>query len=292
MPTIFPVYIFKGDETYLKKEAVENLKKALLVKGSEAFNFNIYEIGKCDLREALNTVRSAPFISGKRLVVFRAAPLISEKEKDMIIEYAMNPSKNCCLIIDIPKEQMQGRFYGDIRQYAEEMSFMPLSGNRLLSWIQKEIKKRGKSIHHDAAVLLCEIRRNDTEGLINEIDKLVSYIGKRALVSKEDVEAVTDGSASRGIFEITDALSRKDAKEALIIADKLLKTRKTAPEILGLIGWQVRKIKRAKDRRVFTEKNTDKVLEYLLEADRGIKTGHIKPRAALEALIIKICAGK
>ena len=292
MPTNFPVYIFKGDEKYLKKEALENFKKALLGKGSEAFNFNVYDIGKCELKEALDTLRSAPFISGKRIVVLRDAGSASEKEKDMIVEYAENPSKNSCLIIDISKQELQSDFYGNIRRYAEEVSFTPPKGGRMILWIQKEVKKRGKSIHNDAAVMLGEIKQNDPDGLVNEIDKLAAYIGKRTVISREDVEAITGGSVSRNIFELVDAMSRKDTKAALLITHELLKTKKAVPEILGMIGWQIRKIKREKDRRVFTKKEADKALGSLLEADRGMKTGQMKPQDALEALIIKICAGK
>jgi len=292
MPTNLPIYIFKGDEKYLKKEAVENFKKALLKMGSEAFNFNIYDAGKCDLKEVVSILRSVPFISGKRLVVLRDAASASIDEKNMLLEYAKNPSKNSCLIIDIPKEGLDSDFYGNIRRYAEEISFTPPKGGRMVLWIQKEIKKRGKSIRNDAALLLSEIKIDDQDGLINEIEKIVSYIGRRPVVSKEDVETIVGGSASQNIFELVDALSRKDAKQALIISDKLLKTKKAVPEILGMIGWQIRKIKRAKDRRVFTKKEVDKAIEYLLETDQEIKTGHIKPQDALLALIIRISAGK
>lgn len=291
MPTNLPVYIFKGDEIHLKKEAVDSFKKALLGKGSEAFNFNIYYAGKCGMEEVVGTLRSAPFVSGKRLVVLRDAAAASEDEKDMLVEYAKNPSKSSCLIIDIAKEDLESDFYGNIRRYAEEVSFTPLAGGRLAPWIQKEIKKRGKSMRSDAAALLAEIKQAEQDGLINEIEKLISYIGKRPAVLREDVEAVTGGSASQNIFELVDALSRKDAKEALIISGKLLKTKKAVPEILGMIGWQIRKIKRAKDRKVFTKKEIEKSLEYLLEADQEIKTGRIKPQDALETLIIRICAG-
>ena len=320
MPTNLPVYIFKGDEKYLKKEALENFKKALLGKGSEVFNFNTYDVGKCDLKDVLGTLRSAPFISGRRLVVLRDAGAASEKEKDLLVEYAKNPSKGSCLIIDISKEELRSDFYGRIRRYAEEVSFTSPKGERMVSWIQKEVKKRGKAMRYDAAVLLGEIKQDDADGLINEIEKLVSYVGKRPMVSKEDVEKITGGSASRNIFELVDALSRKDAKEALIVSSELLKTKKAVPEILGMIGWQLRRIKKAKallkkgaprqaiseecnipsyqterflkEIRSFTQKDIDKNLEYLLEADCGIKTGHIKPQDALEMLIIRICTNR
>ena len=72
MSRIFPIYLFTGDDGHLKKESVEKLKKALLGRyGSEAFNFDAYDMGKCDIREAMDTLRSTALISGKRLVLLR-----------------------------------------------------------------------------------------------------------------------------------------------------------------------------------------------------------------------------
>ncbi|MBU4375931.1 MAG: DNA polymerase III subunit delta [Candidatus Omnitrophica bacterium] len=291
MPAISPVYIFKGDEKYLKKEAIEKLKTALLEKGSEAFNFNTYEMDRCDAKDILDALRSAPIISAKRLIVISSFVSASEKEKSLIAEYAKNPSKNSCLVIDLSMEELQGDFYASIRAYAKEMAFIPPKGDRLVSWIQAEFKKRAKPIRYEAAAMLAEIKEEDMGGLINEIEKLVAYAGKEPLVTKDHVEKLTGVSLMRSVFDLVDALSMKDAKRSLLISNELLKARKAVPEILGLIGWRLRKVKRVKDARVFTKKEIDKSLECLLEADYGIKTGHLKPQDALEMLIIKICSG-
>lgn len=319
MPAISPVYIFKGDEKYLKKEAIEKLKKALLKKESEAFNFNVYEIGRCDAKDILDALRSAPVVSAKRLVVIRGFGSASEKEKDLIAEYAKNPSKNSCLVIDLSKEELQGDFYASIRPRAKEVAFMPPKGGKLISWIQAEFNKRAKPIRYEAAALLAEIKEEDMDGLINEIEKLAAHAGRQPAVTKDHVEKMTGSSAMRGVFDLVDALSVKDAKSSLLISHELLKAKKPVPEILGLVGWQLRRVRKVKglmekgssektisekcrvpqnrmgrllkDAGVFTKKEIDKSLERLLEADYNIKTGHLKGQDALETLIIRICIG-
>ncbi len=320
MPAIFPVYIFKGDEKYLKKEAVEKLKKALLKKGSEAFDFNIYDIERCATGEVLNALRSAPLMSPKRLIVVRDISFLSEKEAESIVEYAKNPSRNSCLVIDLSREELQGDFYANIRPYAKEVAFTPPKGEKLISWIREEFKKRGRPIRYEAAAILAEIKEEGADGLINEIEKLVSYAGKRPMVTKEDVEKLTGGPVMQSVFDLVDALSVKDCKRSLFISNELVKTKKAVPEILGLVGWQLRRLGRVKDlvakgssekiisekcrvpydrmekflkdARLFTKKEIDKCLGYLLEADYGIKRGHLKGQDALEMLIIKICRGR
>ncbi len=318
MPRIFPIYLFTGNDDYLKREAVKKLKKALLEKDkSEAFNFNVYDIGKCDIREVIDTLKSAPFISKKRLVLLGCVDAATKEEKLAIVKYAKNPSGNSCLMLESSAREFKGEFYKEIVRYAREISFTLPKGNRITGWIQREIRTRGKAIRYDAVLLLKELKQDDIDGLRNEIDKLITYIGKRQVISREDVKSLVGSSASRNVFEFVDALSRKDAKEALAITREMFKTKKAIPEILGMIGWQLRRIKRAQELlkkgasgesagikcnvppfyierfireiKSFTAGEIDRNIDHLVDADYSIKRGYLKPQDALELLIVKIC---
>lgn len=321
MPRIFPTYIFTGNDEHLKKEAVEKLKKALLEgKSGEAFGFNVYDADKCDIGEVIGTLRSAAFISGKRLVLIRNIDAASFDAQKAVAEYVKNPSKDSCLVLDFAKTEAKSPVYKEIRKHAREVSFNFPTGDQVTGWIQKEFKSKGKIIRYDAANLLKEIKKDDMSALRTEIDKLSTYVGTRAAISVEDVEKLVGSSVSRGVFDFVNALSSKDAKKALAIANELLRSKKAIPEILGMVGWQFRRIKKAqrlikkgnfarvpasnsdipsffmqrftREIRSFTERELDRNIDYLLEADRSIKSGYAKPQDALELLIMKICSGK
>ena len=321
MPRIFPIYFFTGDDDYSKKEAVRKLKKALLGKNeSEAFNFDTYDIGKCDIREVIDMLKSASFNSGKRLILLRRVEAITKEEGQAIIKYAKNPSKSSCLVLEFSGREFQRRLYKEVIKRAREISFVLPKGRGITVWVQKEFKKRGKLINYNAASLLKELKENDITGLRCEIDKLVTYLGRRPAVSVEDVKILVGSSASGNVFEFVDALSKKNASKALIIAKEMLRTKKAIPEILGMVGWQFRRIKKAreyikegasnqkasikcnvspffverfiKEIKSFTTGEIERNIEYLLNADYDIKRGYLKPQDALELLIIKICTGK
>jgi len=318
MPRIFPIYLFTGDDDYLKKEAIQKLKKALLGKnGSEAFNFNAYDGEKCNIREVIDTLRSTPILSGRRLVLLKHIDMAAKDVQESILEYAKNPSRNACLVLDSSKEELEEKFYRDIKRYAREISFIVPKDNRIIGWIQREVKKRGKVIHYRAAELLKELKIDDINGLRCEIDKLIAYTGTRPTILREDVEKIVGSSVSRSIFEFIRALSRKDARQALAITGELLTAKKAIPDILGMIGWQFRRIKKAKELlkkgssgknvsvkcnippfymerfiseiKSFTAKELDRNIDYLLDADYSIKKGYARPQDALELLIIKVC---
>ena len=321
MPRIFPIYLFTGDDGYLKREAVGKLKKALLGSGgSEAFNFNAYIIGKCDIREVIDTLKSAPFISEKRLVLLKHINAATKGEQQAIVKYVNRPSKSSCLVLESSGREFSGEFYREILKYAREVSFTLPKGNRVTAWIQKEVKAGGKAIRYDAALLLKELKQDDIDGLRQEIDKLITYIGGRHLISGEDVKVLIGSSAPRNVFAFVDALSRKDAKEALAIAKEMFRTKKPIPEILGMIGWQFRRMRKAqellkkgasgksagakcnvppfymerfmKEIKSFTAGEIDRNIGHLVNVDYSIKRGYLKPQNALELRIVNVCTGR
>jgi len=318
MPRIFPVYLFTGDDEFLKKEAVNKLKKALLGgKKSEALNFHVYDAKKSDIRDVMDALRSAPFISEKRLVVLNNIDALAHKTERTVIEYVERPSKTACLVLESPQVEPKGAFYKELQGYVRHAPFVVPRGSRIIDWVQKEARDRGKIIRRPVAQLLKELKKGDINGLRNEIDKLVTYAGRRDVISREDVEVLVGSSPSRGVFDFVHALSKRDAKTALAISRELSRTKKPVPEILGMIGWQFRRIKKAQDLlkkgdsgrsacakckippffverfmkeiKSFSSGELDRNIDYLLDADNSIKRGYAKPQDALELLIVEIC---
>ncbi len=319
MPRIFPVYLFTGDDDFLKREAVQKLKKALLgAEKSEAFDFDVYEVGTCDIQKVIGLLRSHPFVSEKRLVVLKGVDRASKGEQKTLIEYTKNPSVNACLLLESSGREFSNAFYRKLVTHAREISFVLPKGNNIVPWICKEVKKCGKSIRHDAAVLLKELKEGDTPVLRNEIDKLVTYVDGRSVLTREDVEKLVGGSVSHSVFEFVDALSRRNAKEALAAAKELFETKKAIPEILGMIGWHFRRIKKAqrlleqgasgrkasvrcnvppfyierfiKEIRSFRKGEIKKNIARLVDTDYSIKRGLLKPYDALQLFIVEVCS--
>ncbi|MBN1872468.1 MAG: DNA polymerase III subunit delta [Candidatus Omnitrophica bacterium] len=318
MPRIFPIYLFTGDDHYLKRQAISKLKEVLLRAGSEAFNFDVYEAHDCLIEEVVKNLYSVPFGSGKRLVVLRSAELLHNHAQDILVGYAKNPSPHSCLVMETSKRDIPHQFRDNIHKHVREVSFAVPKGKQLIPWIIKEFKDRKKTIDVSALNILKEIGDEDIDYLRNEMDKLATYVGRSSNVTKKDVENIIGHNHSDNIFEFINALSRKDLRGTFSAKDKLLRSKKSVPEILGMIGWQFRRIKEAKlmmangrtyaqtsktlrvpsfyierfmnEIKSFTIKEIDRDMEYLLETDYNIKRGVMKGPEALEFFIVKVCS--
>ena len=183
MPRIFPIYLFTGDDDYLKRQATSKLKKALLTKGSEAFNFDVYEAPHCDIDEVVKSLYRPPFGSNKRVVLLKGVESLTEHAKRILLRYAQGPSNNSCLLLEASKRGISPKFRGSIEGYVREVSFMVPKGREWTPWINREFKDRKKTVHNDALRLLRDIGDEDIDALRNEIDKLVTYVGRRSTVT-------------------------------------------------------------------------------------------------------------
>ena len=89
-------------------------------------------------------------------------------------------------------------------------------------------KGEGKRITDDAIRSLIEHTGSDMNSIKNEIDKLISYTVDREDVTVSDVEALCVGNSEGHIFEMIDAISRKQQDRALHLYHELLENREPA----------------------------------------------------------------
>src|SRR3989338_1823550 len=100
------VFLFIGDDNYSKEEAVKTLSSSLKAADSNELDYKVFYGGKIDVMEALEHVKTVPFLSEKRLIVIKEFEKLSREDKDRISEYIKNPSKSTCLVLESPDESV------------------------------------------------------------------------------------------------------------------------------------------------------------------------------------------
>ena len=80
---------------------------------------------------------------------------------------------------------------------------------------------------------------SDTERIEQEIPKLGAYAGT-ATVTAADVRTLVNGAIEADVFELTQAVVRKDARTAVATLERLLADGNAVQQILALLLWQFR----------------------------------------------------
>jgi len=183
----------------------------------------------------------------------------------------------------------------------------------LTKWVVKVFKAFNKDIDMMTASQLVDSSELGMNEILNEINKVVLFVGDRTRVTAKDIEEVCTRSIKGRIFDLTDAIAGKDGSRAIKLLDDMVILKEPIPKILYMITRQFRQIlemkllmekglsvneaasqmgitpyaagKVLKQSKSFTVDTLKRAIEQSLELDIAVKTGMINDRIAVELLI-------
>jgi DNA polymerase-3 subunit delta len=204
------------------------------------------------------------------------------------------------------------------RGYARQ--FRPPTSGKLKRWITNRVKRKGGEIEASAAEELAAFVGSDLRLLDQELDKLTSYVDRARPITKADVHLLVSYVQQANVFEMVDALGRRDGDQALRLLHRLLEEGERPLPLFGMIVRQFRimiQIKDLAERGIpskkigaqlglhpfvakkgrqqsqnFSMEQLEIIYRKLLETDLAIKTGQMDQILALDMLIVGLSKGK
>lgn len=130
---------------------------------------------------------------------------------------------------------------GDARQFTTP------GGPALEQWIFERGRKLGCDVTPDAARMLALYAGRQLRLLAGELDKLATYVGPGGRIDAASVRLLTPVAQQARIFDLTDALARRERARALTILHELLDHGEAPIGLTAFIGSQVRTLLLVKD---------------------------------------------
>jgi len=311
-----PVLLMHGSQKFLVEESLKEIKKRLQSGPKEDLNYQEFQAEKAELSEILSAAETLPFISEKRLIVVKESEKLKFKDSAALMSYLKNPSATTCLVFVAGKVDKRSALYKGIKDYGKIDEYSRFSRSEYLSWINRKFFEQGKKASYKVANLILNSAGQDLNKLEQEIEKVSLYLGEQKEVREEDVNLLIEKTAEDRVFDLVDALGRREKAKALEIANRLLKAGESPVFLLNMIIRQFRLLLRTKallkrsvrgaemaktlrvlpfvaskmedQGRRFTEEEIVRIYELLLEADVSLKTSSRQPHIALDILINKI----
>jgi len=203
-------------------------------------------------------------------------------------------------------------------QYGRQRAFTPPRGAGLEDWLAKRARAAGAKLTPEAARLLVESSGEDLRLLAHEIDKLSTYVGRGGQIRLEDVCALTPIARQSRVFDLTDALARRDRTRALSLLHELLAHGESPLGIVALTAFQTRALLQVKTlaerglrapqiaqqagmapyvvekslplARQFTFAQLEAAHRRLFEIDTALKRSRTTPEMALDLLVLEFGA--
>lgn len=283
------VYLLAGEEDFLKDEFINNAKNKFLDDSNKELNFSSFSAKDTKIEDILSVAKTSPFIGKKRIVVIKDLDRLSQKGRDSLLSFLKAGQDSTCLILESVNSPSANRFLSAVSRYATIIRAQTPQYGALDRWIRQRVSFFNKGINKEAIGLLKELTGGKLDSLSGELEKIVSFIENRPEITVEDVEKVVGRNLKEDVFILVDYINTKDISRAVLLCKRLLQQGKKTTEIIGLMGWNFRKLLLANRQDNLKTEEFRKKLKLLFTADRAIKTGSSKPEFILDVLISRLC---
>ena len=220
---IEPCYLVQGEDILLYDEALKLIKNACNLSFEE-FNFQKFDDDTFSADLVLDALETLPFASEKKVVLLKNITKFSEDFKKKLVAYLKSPLPSTCLVIF----DFANKFDFLI---SEKISAKRLDEESLKNIVEEELSKSHKAIKKEALSLLLSYCCDYYSLIKNELKKLSD--APTDVITEKDIANMVTKETEYSVFELTEALSKKDAKKAVELLSLMDKDTKTFNLILN-----------------------------------------------------------
>ncbi len=250
-----PIYFLCGEEPYYIDIISDRIENSVLDESEKEFNQTIVYGKDTDLGTILGLAKQFPMMSEHQVVIVKEAQNIKELNKNVadddeegsssakssnaaaaFLHYIKNPLASTILVFCYKYKTLDKRssIAKALQKSAVYAEFKPLYDNQIPEWIANYVKERKYTIAPKAQFLLAEFLGNDLSKIANEIDKLFINVKEGGEITAELVQDNIGISKDYNVFELQDALAKKDVLKANRIVNHFAANEKENPAVLVL----------------------------------------------------------
>ena len=245
--TVGRLYVFHGEETYLRDHCLGQLRERLLEGAMAEFNLHTLEGKELTPRALEEAVDCLPVMGERTLVVVRDCDLFraGEKEREEYIRVFSQLPDYCCVVFvydTVPyKSDARTRLAGAIQKHGSVVEFARQEQSDLADWVRRRFRALGKDIAAGQANYLIFLCGDLMNGLIGEIEKVGAY-ARGPRITQEDIDAVASPRLDAVVFQMTDAISAGNFDRAAAVLGELFRMQEPPIRILYSLGRQLRQL--------------------------------------------------
>jgi DNA polymerase-3 subunit delta len=224
-----PIYWLEGDEPYFIDKVSDYAEHKILNESEAEFNLTVFYGRDADWATVVNACRRYPMFAERQVVLLKEAQQMKDIEK--LEGYLEHPLSSTLFVVCYKDKKVDGRtnFSKLLKKKGEILTTKKLYDNQLPDWTKDMIKAKGYDVTPQALRLLLDHIGNDLNRIENEVDKVWLNLGVTKLIDEEAVEKFVGISKEFNVFELQDAIARKDFPKAIRIIQYFSSNPKAAP---------------------------------------------------------------
>lgn len=217
------VYLFHGDDDYLKEEKIRALIDGATDPGTRDFNLDVQRAADVDAGSLGVALDSLPMMAERRVVIVREVTALKKDARTVLAKYLERPAADTLLVLVAAAGAKPDSALTDA---ATTVDFRLLNDSDLVKWAVHRASLAGVAIDARAAELLCSATGNDLALLAGEIDKLRSYTNGGA-IDTASIEAIVGVRHGETLGDLLDLVAQRKSADAVALLERVLAQPKT-----------------------------------------------------------------
>ncbi len=314
--TFGQLYLFCGEEAFLKSYYAQQLQKNILQTGFEDFNLAVFSGKDIDLKKVGDAIESFPMMAEKKMIVIKESGMLKTpraEAKDFWEHTIPDIPPYVCIVIYEEEIDKRSKIYKLIKKHGLIVEIDYLKGADLISWVERGLRSYEKRMGKETLYYFLEHCDEGMTNIKNEMEKLMHYCKDKKDIEKKDIDAVCTTSIQSKVFHMIDAMVANNIPRALVYLQDMQVLKEPVIKILTLIARQFSGILKAKlmledgmptaeitkrlgispfvakkyirSANQFSAMQLQNAMEKCLEIDQDIKTGKAEGYTALELFI-------
>jgi len=311
-----PLICLFGEETFRRDQVLQMIIDQVVPEDARDFNLAVFQGKEAFGQAMLEQLQTLPVFSPRRLVLVKDFSAVPAAESEKLLDYLAAPLSETILVLVADKIDRRRKFFQVFGKKGVLIEFKPLYPNQIPAFVEQQVQVAGKRMTEDAMAFFCRRVGTNLQEIHGELEKLCSYLGDRNLVDVDDVRAVVSDIRADSVFDLTNALGKKQTSEALRLLGRLLADGMAPVLVLSMMVRHFRQLWKTSEllaqgggrkdiaaairvnpyfidglirqARQFRTAQFEAWFELFLEADLKLKSSGGNPRAILEALVMKL----
>jgi DNA polymerase-3 subunit delta len=253
-----PVYFLSGEEAYYIDLISDYIEKNVLDESEQEFNQTILYGKDADMNTIISAAKRFPMMSEFQVVIVKEAQNLKELGKttggdddDDVVEtkskkgastpnalvgYLQQPQPSTILVFCYKYKTIDKRsvVYKSLQKNHVFLETKKMYDNQIPEWITSFVQEKKFKIGPKASFLLAEFLGNDLSKITNEVEKLFINLKEGEEITADAVQDNIGISKEFNVFELQDALAKKDILKANRIINYFSSNEKEHPAVMTL----------------------------------------------------------
>lgn len=282
-----------------------------------------YDMEQTSFSRVLEDACTIPFLEDLKIIILRNPTFLTTKgdlanDAKNFIKYLKKPVDTSIIIINATNitPNPSNEIYKALKNYAMIIDYSDSEEIEIKGWITRTAASRNIEIKDSAVNLFLEYINSDQVRMVNELDKIMNYVGEGGTIDDKVVKLLVTRDLSKEVFNLIKAIIAKDLIKTNKIYQTLALQTKDIQGVIAMIsnsfkdllttakllksGYSQHDISRfynvsssrayyiVKDAKNFRIEDLEEYIIKMADLDYKIKSGKIDKNIGIELILLQL----